>query len=584
MFFVLLAFSPLPRQVAGRVRSAINPRTAFFAFWVLFFVATHLWNFRTAPWNGDGLFDESGWDLHYLKSYVMGHPYQAAWFHLSIARETLFHYYVWLFLWLFGFNILSYEAALLTIWGATFLFTLLLVDRLFRSKIVTSATALIFNFLPFAFVYTFVGYRYPMATALCVASLYFLHRGFGDNSPFYLCLGGITAGLCLASSISGKQYLLVLFLCALLYAALHWRNLKQRATWTSALLVLYACLVAATPILCFIVFNREAYTLYEANFIRTFWQAVRGHPSPTDLAGYVAQLRNCFFGLGRYRFLIPDVLPIPIPYYFLLGPGLVLAVWQKRFEIALLAVLPVVGAFIAFCFENRLLLAIPFWVILMAFAFDWVLRLKVNFSFKLILVTLSVILMAAGLVPSLQYLDKTTKNPSAIRYFFQEHVAVSRFFRRLVAGAKPKNPPRLERNEFNRVRGLPDAPYQTFVCQDEAYSVIHLFLYEYDDNKILSFCDGAPFNVQGEGAIWNANKKAVVNYVLNGKDLKLIWEKHPKTARITKVFEQFRDLGTEETIGFSFGGKERKFYVLNVGSQNILQLQERVRALPGSVP
>ena len=113
-------------------------KTAFFLFWILFFVVSHLWNFRTAPWNGNSLFDESGWDLWFLKSYVIGHPYQPAWFHAPISRETLFHYYVLGFLRLFGFNILSYEAALFCIWLATFVFTLLLVHLFFKSYIVTS--------------------------------------------------------------------------------------------------------------------------------------------------------------------------------------------------------------------------------------------------------------------------------------------------------------------------------------------------------------------------------------------------------------------------------------------------------------
>ena len=121
-----------PAGAGGRFKSLANPRAAFFLFWILFFVVSHLWNFRTAPWNGDALFDESGWDLWYLKSYVIGHPYQAAWFHPVISRETLFHYYVWGFLQLFGFNILSYEAALFVIWLTTFIFTLLLVDLFFR--------------------------------------------------------------------------------------------------------------------------------------------------------------------------------------------------------------------------------------------------------------------------------------------------------------------------------------------------------------------------------------------------------------------------------------------------------------------
>src|SRR5258707_1252723 len=270
VLFLLAAFTASPRELAGRFKSLVNPKAAFFLFWILFFVISHLWNFRTAPWNGDALFDESGWDLWYLKSYVIGHPYQPAWFHIVISRETLFHYYVWGFLKLFGFNILSYEAALFVIWLTTFVFTLLLVDLFFDSYVVTSVTALILNFLPFAFIYTFAGYRYPMATTLAVASLYFLHLGFRTGSRFRLSLAGIAAGLCLASSISGKQYLLALVIAAPLYAVFYWRTLKQRATWDSLALVIYGFVAAATPILLYIVFNREAYTLYESGFVRDF--------------------------------------------------------------------------------------------------------------------------------------------------------------------------------------------------------------------------------------------------------------------------------------------------------------------------
>src|SRR5438552_891430 len=201
MFFLLCVFLPDPRGPTAGFKSLTKGKTAFFLFWILFFVVSHLWNFRTAPWNGDALFDESGWDLWYLKTYVIGHPYQPAWFHIALSRETLFQYYGGGLLKLFGFNILSYEAALFVIWLTAFVFTLLLVDLFFGSYVVTSVTALIFNFLPFAFIYTFVGYRYPMTVALAVVSLYFLHLGFRTTSRFYLSLGGIAAGLCLASSI-----------------------------------------------------------------------------------------------------------------------------------------------------------------------------------------------------------------------------------------------------------------------------------------------------------------------------------------------------------------------------------------------
>src|SRR6266508_1164884 len=586
MFFLLCAFLPDPRALATGFKSLIKPKTAFFLFWILFFVVSHLWNFRTTPWNGDALFDESGNDLGYLKSNVIGHPYQAAWFHGIISRETLFHYYVWGFLKLFGFNILSYEAALFVIWLTAFVFTLVLVDLFFRSYIVTSVTALSFNFLPFAFIYTFVGYRYPLTVALAVVSLYFLHLGFRTTSRFYLSLGGIAAGLCLASSIPGKQYLLALVIAAPLYAVFYWRSLKRSVTWTSLAIVMYGFLAAAMPILCYIIFRHGDYTYYEGTYIRDFWHALRGTPAPHDVRYYVTGLWNCFFAAYFWpRLLFPDFLPIPLPYYWLLLPGFVLALWQKRFEVVLLATLPVVGVFITGgpAVEQRLLLAIPFWIILMSFTFAALLKLRLWPGVQIVLGVLAGLILLKGLGPSIRYIYSKTKSPFAIHHYAQHQVAVSRFLKHVVAGQQHPEPPRLERDEFNRIKGIPDPPYDTFICQNDAYSIIHLFLHDYDDDKILSFCAELPFSsVMTEQDVWNANKRAILSYVPGNKDLKLIGERDPQAERIIRMFQSLRDLGTEDSISFSFGGRLRTFYVLNIGNKNIRQFQERVRTLPNT--
>jgi DNA-binding beta-propeller fold protein YncE len=584
MLFLVLAFLPRPHELARGLKASIKPKTGFFLFWILFFVVSHLWNFSTAPWNGNALFDESGWDLWFLKSYVIGHPYQAAWFHPPVlARETLFHYYLWGFLKLFGFNILSYEAALFVIWLTIFVFTLLLVDLFFESYVVTSVAALIFNFLPFAFIYTFAGYRYPVATALAVVSLYFLHLGFRTTSRFCLSLGGIAAGLCLASSISGKQYLLALAIAALLYAGIYRRSLMRDGTWTSLGIVLYGFLAAATPILLYIAFNRYAYTYYESSFLRDFWHAVRTAPFPSGIEPYIDQCRSCFFRVPALRFFIPDTLPIPLPYYWLLVPGFALAVWQKRFEIPLLVIIPVVGAFIAKCIENRLLLPIPFWVILMSFTIAAVLKLRQPSGLQIVLGVLIALILLNGLIPSIRYIYSKTKSPFSIRYYAQYEVAVSRFLRHVVAGQEHPSPPHLERDEFNRIEGIRAAPYDTLICQNDAYSIIHLFLHDYDDAKILSFCSGLPFFwVMTEQEVWDANKRAILSYVPTQKDLKLIWERDPKTARIISEFQSVRDLGAEDSLSLSFGERARTFYVLNIPNNNIRQFQDRVRRLPAT--
>ena len=97
------------------------------------------------------------------------------------------------------------------------------------------------------------------------------------------------------------------------------------------------------------LFNREAYTYYESGFVHDFWHAMRISPFPIGIRPYIKQLSDCFFTVPGLRFFIPDTLPIPLPYYWLLLPGAVLALWQKRFEIVLLATIPVLGAFIATC-------------------------------------------------------------------------------------------------------------------------------------------------------------------------------------------------------------------------------------------
>jgi hypothetical protein len=311
---------------------------------------------------------------------------------------------------------------------------------------------------------------------------------------------------------------------------------------------------------------------------------MRGYPSPNDVKYYIDHLGNCFFSAPGDRFLIPDVLPIPLPYYGFLLPGFVLALREKRFEIALLATIPVLGAFVATCFENRLLLPIPFWMILMGFSFDFLLRLELWRNLKIVVWGVSALLVVSGLAPSLEYIHDKTKNPFSIYHYSQEQVAISRFLRKIVAGQQPENPPRLERDEFNRIEGIPDPPYETFICQSEAYSIIHLFLHDYDGARILSFCDGAPLFVMDELGVWSANKRALADYAPSGKDLKLIWERHPNTNRIIEMIEPLRDLGTEESVTLAFGGKERQFYVLNIGSKSIPQFQERVRELPDSLP
>lgn len=589
IFFLLLAFLPEAAQLRVKCRSLMKPKTAFFVFWILFFVAAHLWNLRTAPWNGDGIFDDCADDLLFLKTHATGRPFQAAWFQSYggfTTHETLFHYYLWPWLHLFGSNILTDEAASLALWATAFFFTLLLADLLFESYVVTSVIALVFTFLPFAFIYSFFPFHYEMAAPLCVASLYFLHVGFKTDSSFCLALGGIAAGLCLASSRLGQQYILALLGFVVLCALFDRKRLKEGLKTRWSLIVIYGFAAGAMPILSYIVFNRHDYGYHNSSYWNSFWQAMRGHPSPNDITYYLRNLWSCFFGIPGPRLLFPDALPIPLPYYWLLVPGFVLALWQKRFELVLLATIPVVGVFISAgpFVDHRLLVAIPFWVLLIGFALNRLTQLRLPWNFKILLYSLSALALLMGLVPAIQYINGKAKDPSSIRWFLQQEVAVARFLKGVVAGQAPPATPHLERNEFNRVQGLPDPPYETLLCAGEANVVLQMFLHDYDNEKILSFCGGTPMFVMTAQVVWSHNKRAIANYVPNGKDLKLIWESGSTAEKIIEILRPFRDLAPERSLSFSFGGRARAFYVADIPYRNIRAFQERVRALPDSFP
>jgi DNA-binding beta-propeller fold protein YncE len=224
---------------------------------------------------------------------------------------------------------------------------------------------------------------------------------------------------------------------------------------------------------------------------------------------------------------------------------------------------------------------IPFWVILMSFTVAGILKLKRWRGVQIVLGALTGLILLDGLVPSVRYIYAKTKSPFSIHHYAQYEVAVSRFLRHVVAGEEHPDPPHIERNEFNRITGVADPAYDTLICQNDAYSIIHLFLHDYDDAKVLSFCNGLPFFfVMTEQDVWNANKRAIASYAPINKDLKLIWERDPKTERIISVFQSLGELGGQDSISFSSDGRPRMFYVLNIPSRNIREFQRRVNSFP----
>src|SRR3954469_8954886 len=220
LFFLLATYFPSRTETKEWLAAIWDDKRFLRVFGILtlVFIVSHIWNFKTAPWNQNGLFDDAAWDIYFAKKYVFTHePFQAA-VSEGIAREVGFHYYITPFFLLFGYNLLTFNCALILLGLATFLFTCLIVHRLFGNYFVTVVSAVVFNFLPLHFIETFVGHRYAMAAPLMTASLYFLMTGFSGRSLFRVVLGGILAAFCVESAIMGKHFLMCLAAAAFLWA------------------------------------------------------------------------------------------------------------------------------------------------------------------------------------------------------------------------------------------------------------------------------------------------------------------------------------------------------------------------------
>ncbi len=77
---------------------------------------------------------------------------------------------------------------------------------------------------------------------------------------------------------------------------------------------------------------------------------------------------------------------------------------------------------------------------------------------------------------------------------------------------------------------------------------------------MLSFCSGLPFFwVMTEQDVWNANKRAIASYAPTEKDLKLIWERDPKTDRIITSSNRFAISGPKILFRLSLAEEQALF-------------------------
>ena len=190
-------------------------------------------------------------------------------------------------------------------------------------------------------------------------------------------------------------------------------------------------------------------------------------------------------------------------------------------------------------------------------------------------VIISLFCLLLGLIPSIIYLWKVSKDPNHLYLLPHKDVAVSRLVQDIVVGSK--NPTSLmKNNELNRKVDLSTVSYDTFVCPFSSYAIMHLYLQNYNDKKILSFCDQGIQLLKDPQEIVSNNVNAIESYKPTKKDLKLVWEISNKTDNIINDFSPYKKYGFQEKISDISDGKSFSLYILTIKNDNIKKFQQGV--------
>jgi len=565
-------------------------------FIVVIYFASHLWNFSSAPWNQNGLFDDAAWDIYFAKNQVFsGVPFQPAFFDSVglISREVVFHYYISVFFKVFGYNLLVFNFSLLILGFVTVFFTTFLIHRIFKDVKVTLLSAMVINFFPLHYMHIFMGHRYAIAAPLMVVSLYFLYTSFAKKSFLRAAASALFAALCWGSSIMGKQFILGLVLSAASFVVFTKSGQRSKENISTALVWGLGFIVSSALLLAYIAFNRNDYFLREQGLLQEFFDLYKGGGLGA-LKPFFDQLAELFFAKHSFRRqFLPDFYIVPLSYYLFLVPGLLIAAAKKRFEIVFLSFIPILGAIVSGPYDFRVLLAVPVWVVAMAYTLNYLFKLPPNRPGRILLVALGIAGLLLGLIPSISYLWNVSKSPNYLYLLPHKDVAVSRLVQDIVVGGASLSggvhglgdvagssfpTGEMKPDEFSRRRPTV-ASYDTLVCPYSSYAIMHLYLQDFDDKRILSFCNQGIQLLKKEEEILANNIAAVTNYKPNTNDLKLIWEVSDKTGRIINLFKKYEKYGSEETIYGSSDGLAFSLYILTIKAKNIKSFQRDVFTL-----
>jgi hypothetical protein len=502
----------------------------------LYFVS-HLWNFNAAPWNSNGLFDDAAWDIKFVLEMAQSNSSSLIvkdTLVSGISRELVFHHYIGIWFQLFGYNLLIFNVALIFLGYITVLFTSLLAFRIFRSYTYAAIAAILINFLPLHFTQVFMGHRYAICAPLMMISLYFLYYGYQKRSVVRIAVGGVFAGICLESAIMGKQYIYALLGALILFFIINLKR-KDKLKEIAPLFLTAAVsfIVAVIPLISFFITNPALYTMRESMLISEFLAKVKTD-GVNPLLENIKICSETFFAGNTYQRQFMNAYPI-IPYLFLpfILIGTVISIVKKHYYISLMILIPVIGSFVVICFDFRVLISAPFYVLSVVFALSWLGSLIKPEKLKYMAVLSATVLLV---ISPMRYIGNLSQDPNGQFMLPHTSVAASRFIQDIAAGeTNPKFTMKFD--EFDRTGE--NSKYDTLAATRNSFAHVNTFLHNFDSRRILNLLDNFPYAGKALKVLHGFFKKAIDEYKPAGKDLMIVLEKGEEITGILDALSAY---------------------------------------------
>lgn len=544
----------------------------------LIYFLFHLYKCDTAPWNNFGLFDDAAWDIFdaRLKCFN-GKNFEIIFFDSrigGISRELVFHYYITFFFRLFGFNLAVFNAALNILGWITVLFTFLSVKEMTDNIYIAICTSVTLTVFPLHYTQVYMGHRYAICAPLMMIALYFIVRAVKRGSLPSAAAGGVFAGLTMASSIMGKQFIWGLLFCCAVYGLffLIVNRSKLADHLSVALMGLAGYAAGAAPLYAYIVTHREQYNIRQESMTKDFFLRIKENGMEPVIENLKALSEVLFGKESGLRQFSPGYPVFPWFYIVCFVLGVVFLLMHKKIASIVFAMIPIAGCVIALAYDFRILISAPFICFIIVYGIFGVAELIMKFAKAKKLygyigaAAVTVILM----FPQISYITGLADDPNSLMHLPHHSVAISRYMQDLAIGAEVPSI-EMKKEEFNL--GNTNDKYDLYIAIKGTYGHLHAFLGEESSREILKLTGDFPYVGQTDEDIRRNVYGTIQGYEPGDKDLMLAFE---YSDRVEQIISELEGTGVAEVKHDSrdIDGREVSVCTVYITKDNIQRFKD----------